>query len=249
MNPELRYSELLELAKNDPNILGFFQSGSRGKGMITEHSDWDFDMIVKDEVAEEYKKKYGIWSGLVECGVSGITEFTAYAAWGGPFAWDRYNFTHCKALVDKTETIQKIINEKGRVPENEVKKNVSHGIGAYINALYRSQKCFRDGKSEAAQLEAAEGVPYFLQAIFGVYGRIRPYNKYLKWELEQYPLKDLPWTPDEFVKILITILKTVDLKIQHDLFEKAEVFFREKGYGFDFDDWGEKLPWIRSYVG
>ena len=52
------FNEFVEEARKDPNIIGFFLSGSRGKGLATKYSDYDIKVVVKDEVAKLYKKKY-----------------------------------------------------------------------------------------------------------------------------------------------------------------------------------------------
>ena len=50
------FKELIEEAKNDPNVIGFFLGGSKGKGRETKFSDYDIQVIVKDNVATTYKK-------------------------------------------------------------------------------------------------------------------------------------------------------------------------------------------------
>ena len=49
------FNKILEEVKKDPNILGFFLGGSRSKGKITKHSDYDVYIIVKDEFLKKYK--------------------------------------------------------------------------------------------------------------------------------------------------------------------------------------------------
>jgi len=41
-----------------------------------------------------------------------ISEFRIYALWNSNEAWDRYDFTHIKVLVSKTDEIQSLIDEK-----------------------------------------------------------------------------------------------------------------------------------------
>ena len=43
------FEELLNEAKNDENITGFFLGGSRGKGYENDLSDYDLQMIVKKD--------------------------------------------------------------------------------------------------------------------------------------------------------------------------------------------------------
>ena len=52
------FNAILREAKGDPNILGFWLDGSRGKGLLTEDSDYDCVMLVNDDVLAEYKAQY-----------------------------------------------------------------------------------------------------------------------------------------------------------------------------------------------
>ena len=118
--------------------------------------------------------------------------FERHAAWGSAEAWDRYSYAHLKPIIDKTGRLQALIDAKGCVPEAQVRGFIGASLDYLINQLYRGLKCLRDGDPVASQLEAAEGVKPFLDAIFALHdGRLRPYYKYLAWELreETYPLE------------------------------------------------------------
>jgi len=239
---------ILEEAAADQNIIGLFSTGSCGKGMITDESDFDATMIVKDKVISEYINKYkGIGGILCDLSVKTMSELKNAAAWGGPMAWDRYNYTHLKAEVDKTGKIQKIINEKGIIPADKRKEFVSASLDGFINQVYRSVKCFRDGNIIASQLEAADGLPSLLSALFGLEGRMKPFYKYLNWELTNYPLKKLPWPKDEFISILVKIVQTGDLSTQQTVLKTVENLFRQEGFDELFDSWEEMLPWMESF--
>ncbi len=70
---------------------------------------------------------------------------------------------------------------------------------AYRNTRFRPAKNRRDGNTEAAVLDAAESVASLLDVVFTVEGRVRPYNKFLRWELDIPPLGTTgrsPVTPD-----------------------------------------------------
>jgi len=239
---------LMLAAKNDENILGLFSTGSYGKGMIIDESDYDVTMIVKDEVINEYKNKYKGFGGILcDLSVKTITELKDAAAWDGPMAWDRYNYTHLKAEVDKTKQLQEIIDEKGIIPVDKREEFVSASLGGFINQVYRSVKCFRDGNKIASQLEAADGLPSLLNAIFGLEGRIKPFYKYLDWELTNYPLEKLPWSKNEFISILVKIVQTGDLLTQQTVLQTIESIFRKEGFNQLFDSWEEMLPWMESF--
>ena len=137
-----RFEDLLEEAKADKNIIGLFLTGSRGKGFETENSDYDVDMVVKDKVAEEYKKKYEMHTSNIDLGVSSLSEFTKYAAWQSDYHWDRYNFTHVQALIDTNGQIQKLIDEKGSIPADKKEDFIRFNLDAYLNGFFRSVKSY-----------------------------------------------------------------------------------------------------------
>ena len=117
----------------------------------------------------------------------------------------------------------------------------------YVNQLYRSLKNFRDGRPIAARLDAAEEVQPLLNALFALHdGRLRPFHKYLQWELETYPLDRLPWASDVFLEKLPAILDSADPDLQREIFRKIETLFRAAGHDAIFDTWGVALPFIRG---
>ena len=221
----------------------------QGKGIGKEHSDYDIYIIMQDNVIEEYKKKFPFrkYKGL-DLIIFSYSEFVKYAYWGGPEEFDRYNFTHLKVLIDKNKEIQKLVDKKARIPEEELSKFISRVLDGYINYLYRSLKCLRDKDIVAARLEAAYSLPLFLDVIFAIHnGRLRPYYKYLRWELENFPLTKLPINTEELIDILMKILDDVDYKSQQKLLNIIEFILRREGYGHIFDSWGADFPWMKNF--
>src|SRR5690349_16834795 len=101
-HPDQAPAQLLALARADPNVVGYYVGGSHAKGAATPHSDHDAALIVRDEVAGEYRLRYTDWQGL-DLSVFSLTEFEGHAAIGSPLEWDRYNFAHLTVAVDKLE--------------------------------------------------------------------------------------------------------------------------------------------------
>ena len=248
-SPSEIYDKIYETAKKDPNIIGFFLGGSRGKGLHTEYSDYDTYIIVKDKLVKEYKERYPKqkYEG-VDLLVFSYSEFKKYSLWGSSDAWDRYSFSHVKALIDKNGKIQDLLKEKSIVPEKYLLKFIAGSLDAYINYLYRSLKCIRDGDIEAARLEAAFSIPAFLNVIFAIHnGRLSPYYKYLKWELKSFPLTKFHMTAEEIVNNLMRILDNADYKAQQMLLRTTEDALRKEGFGKVFESWGEDLSWMKSF--
>ena len=248
-SPSEIYEKIYNEAKKDPNIIGFFLGGSRGKELQTEYSDYDTYIIVEDSVVKEYKERYPKqkYEGL-DLMVFSYSEFKNYARWERSEAYDRYSFAHVKALIDKNSKIQELLNEMGKVPKENLSKFIAESLDAYINYLYRSLKCIRDGDIEAARLEAAFSIPAFLNVIFAIHnGRLRPYYKYLKWELKKFPLTKIPMTAEEIVNNLMKILNNADYKAQQNFLKITEDALRKEGFGNVFESWGDDFPWMKSF--
>lgn len=242
------FKQILEAAQKDPNILAFWLEGSRGKGLITPYSDYDCSMIVKNEVFDEYRREYEVvGSPEIELTVFTFDDFRQHATWGSARAWERYNFAHLRALVDKTGEAQKLIEEKGTIPPAEIPKVINQALDHYINQVYRSIKCARDGQSLSMRFEAAEGINPLLDAVFALNGRLRPYFKYIEWEFENYPPLKLGLAPKDFLNDLLEILTSGDIKIQQQLLCKIEMLFCAEGYRSIFDGWGANLLWMKEY--
>lgn len=245
---EEQFAQLLEEAKTNPDIVGFFLGGSRGKGFENEQSDYDPRMIVKNEVAKTYHEKYeSMVLEEIDLVVMSLSEFRDYALWGTPKAGDRYDFTHVKALVDKTGEVQKLIDDKGSIPDDNRNDFIAQTLDAYINGVYRSVKCFRNHNETGARLEASTSILYLLDLVFALHNRPKPFYGYLERELKAYPLEKLPWSGEEFLEKLLTILSNADPETQQEILKTVEKLFRKEGFGRVFDNWEGKDKWTMTY--
>ncbi len=135
----------------------------------------------------------GDWRPGIDLSVRTFAMFEPFAAWGSTERGYRYMFAHLTALVDKTGRAQPLIDAKACVPADAVAGFIHDSLDHALNQAYRALKCLRDGDPAASRLEAAEGVNPFFDAAFALHcGRLRPYYKYLRWELETWPLTQLP---------------------------------------------------------
>ena len=55
-------------------------------------------------------------------------------------------------------------------------------------------------------MDAAESLPWLLNVVFTLAGRLRPYNKYLPWELREHPLVVLEWSAEALLPELEAML-------------------------------------------
>lgn len=243
------YEKALEEAKNNSDIIGFILVGSRGKGFENEHSDYDAVMVVKDEAAKAIHEKYEAQTlDNVDLSVRSFSDFKTFAAWETPESWDRYNYAHVKILVDKTDgELEKIVQEKGHIPKDRLDKFIDWWIDGYVNGVYRSVKCIRNGNQFGAHIEAANSMLDLLTLVFAMNGRHRPFLGYVEKELKSYPLEHLPWSSDEFIAKMKKVLETADLQTQQELLTGIEKMSREMGHGHMFDGWEGKDKWTMTF--
>jgi hypothetical protein len=240
MTKDETYQKILQETQNDSGVIGFILSAGRGKGFATENSDYDVLIIVPDEKKEEYEEKYEkkyYSTEEIDIGVLSLSEFKNHAAWDGENAYHRYNFAYLKAQIDRSGEIQKLIDEKGVIPPDKVKEFVSGELGKYINSYYRAIKNYRDGNMLASRLDGTESMFALIAIVFGLEGRLRPYNKYLEWNLKTHPLKLLPWPPQTFLENIKSIFATGDIEIQKSMFKAICELCKTQGYNQAIDDW------------
>lgn len=215
------YKKVLKEANNDPRILGLILLGSRGKDFSNHFSDYDLKMLVKDVDAKKLRKKYQSQKlENIDLTVLSFSDFVKYADWDNKDGawWDRYDYAHTKILIDKTKgKLDKIIKDKGYIPANKQKKYTAWCIDGYLNGVFRSVKCIRNGEKLGAHLEAVNSILDLLTVVFAFNGRHRPFLGYTDREFKKYPLKVLPLKKEVFVKKIEKVLKTADLRTQQEL--------------------------------
>jgi hypothetical protein len=224
----LTFEELVERARADHRVVGLFLGGSRGKGAnVRPDSDWDV-RIVGDA------PDLGTPRGLhVEVAVMPPERFRNYPE------WDRYTLTHTQAVIDKTGEIQRVIDEKGRLSEEETTSIPPLALDAYMNSLHRSLK--RPGL--AARIHAAESIGHLLTCLFALEGRVRPFHDYLAWELENHPLEG--WPAKELLGYIERVLSG-EREPQQQLFRRVEPHVRANGLGDVVEAWEPDVPSMRG---
>ncbi len=243
-----QYLTLLEHAQTDPNILGFFLVGSRGKGFEAPSSDYDPVMVVVNEKIKRYARKYPS-SKYADLMVFSLEEFERYAAWGTSTAWDRYDFAHITVPLDKTNgRIQSLVAEKAKIPRKQREPFVHNALEVYLNEFFRSVKSSVRKNRVGQKFHAALSVISLIDAVFALEGRVRPFYDYLSWELEHAPLLRLPnKIPSEFVKSISRILTTGSVFEQENLFCRMSDMFSRHGFRHVFDEWDKEMRWVKPY--
>jgi len=186
------------VARDDPTIVGLVLSGSAARGMATERSDVDV-YVVRDE---EDDGRQTLHSEAIDEIPRGLTELEDVAPFSSGGWWDRWAFAYAQVLRDDTGgRIQRAVRRQAIVDDDEQRSIlVDHDqLDGWVNFAYRSLRSDRDGRPLQAQLDAAESLPWLLHVAFTLAGRVRPYNKYLPWELREHPLRVPEWSAERFL--------------------------------------------------
>ena len=234
----IAYEELLESARGRDEVVGMYVFGSRGRGfMVDERSDWDVcvvlaDAAARDEFAREFPSGHGARVEIVTATLDDLR--------GNRSEHWRYAAAHADVVLDRTDgELARVVAEQESLPSGTRDAVVHEALDGYINQTYRSLRY-------GTRLDAAEAIPYALRTIFALEDRVRPYNKYLEWELRHHPLEG--WKADELLPLLDRVL-TGDAEKQRELFRRIEEAARRDGFGDVVDGWEPDVAWLRGEGG
>lgn len=242
------FTDFVTHASASPDVVGLVLSGSQAReGMATAHSDHDVYVITADDrAADPMGLVEGRRSAALDVMPLSLSQFRTHGLPGGTHAWDRYAFVHSQVLLDRLDgTISQLVAAKAALDGLEAHRLVRSELDAYVNSLYRSVKSHRDARPAVAHLDAAESVPYLLTVVFALHQRVRPYNKYLLWELEHHPLGPPQWAADVLIPPLRRIVADGDLATQRALFATVERAARRAGHASVLDSWGADIDLLR----
>jgi predicted nucleotidyltransferase len=234
----LTFDEILEVARDRDDVIGLYVFGSRGREfMVDEQSDWDVCVVLGDGDArrafeEEFPFAHGSRVEIVTTTLDELRSSTSEHS--------RYAAAHARVEIDKTGgELTRVIAALESLPAGTRDAVVRDALDGYINQTYRSLRY-------GTRLDAVEAIPYALRTIFALENRVRPYNKYLEWELRHHPLED--WTADDLLPVLDGLVAG-EPEAQRDLFRRIEPLARRKGFGAVIDGWQPDVEWLRGEAG
>lgn len=239
------YERLLERARADPSVVGVVVYGSRAAGpFVTAGSDVDAFVIVDGtrDAARAWRTPHGspveVWSMTLE-------EFRAHALPGDAFAWNRPAWIRARLDLDKLDgEIGRIVDRKRRLVEDEARALAAEALDGAINSLYRALRSAENGRDLAARLDAQEAIGPLLGFAFAAEGRVRPFNKWLRYELETEPLV----TPafGDLAARVETLATDPTIDRMRATFRMLERAGRDAGHGAVVDGWEPDVPWLRG---
>lgn len=232
------FAALVSRAQADSSVRGLVLHGSRVfEGMATGHSDYDL-CLIPDESESGRRWQPQKRRGL-DLHLSSFAGFRSAALDGDDT--NRYITAHAHVLIDRLDgQISAVVRRAATFPARN-KERLPDTLDDYMNLLYRSLKSWRDGRPVEAHLDAAASINPALWAIFAVHRRVRPPNKYVRWELERHPLGATPWDATHLLSRVQRILSDGDPDTQRSLFRDIESVARAAGLSETVDDWGADL--------
>ena len=222
------YATLVARATADPAVAGLILSGSQARDLGTAHSDFDVYVVVAE--------RGGQWAGTTRTAELDTVVLTLADLADVSDHWQRYSYRGARVLLDRLDgEIAALVRAQATLTPAETDAWVREYYDGYLNFVYRAAKSRRDGRDEPARLDELEAGPWLLWTLFALYGRVRPYNKFLRWELETHPLP-APWTAD---RLIAAVAERPSL-----LFADLAADARAKGFGDVLDEWdfGGLLP-------
>ena len=185
-------------------LLGIVLSGSAGRDYATERSDLDVVVVLTDDAAADRRTAK---SAEVDEIVDSWSDVLTVAPFGTEHWWHRWSYAWAPVLLDRTGgALAEAVRRQGTLTGEESDAIlIDHDrLDGWVNFAYRAAKSDRDGRPLEARLDAAESVAWLLDVVFAVAGRVRPYNKYLPWELRTHPLDG--WPADDLLGLVGRLL-------------------------------------------
>jgi hypothetical protein len=213
--------------------------------MATDRSDLDVFVVLSDEAAAGRTTAH---SPDVDEIPWSRSELDTVGAFGTEDWWHRWSCAWAPVLLDRTggELAAALRRQATLAPEEADAVLIEHDrLDGWVNFAYRALKSDRDGRALEARLDAAESVPWLLDVVFAVAGRVRPYNKYLPWELRTHPVDG--WPAEELLDL---VRRTLDGDVQaiRETFPRVRAacaaYDVRRGHtltGDMVDGWGDQL--------
>jgi hypothetical protein len=188
------------LADHGAGFLGMVLSGSAGRAMATDRSDLDAFVVLSDDAAAG---RSTVHSPEVDEIPWSLSDLGTVGAFGTEAWWYRWSCAWAPVLLDRTDgALADAVRRQATLTPGEADAVlIDHDrLDGWINFAYRALKSDRDARPSEARLDAAESVPWLLDVVFATAGRVRPYNKYLPWELQVHPVDG--WPADELIGLV-----------------------------------------------
>ena len=242
---EAAYRELLDRARRDPAVVGVVVFGSRATGPYAgADSDVDCFVVVDDapQAARTWQTPHG---SLVEAWAMTLQAFRAHALPGDAAAWNRPALIRARVDLDKLDgEIGRIVDRKRRLEPEEARALAATALDDAINSIYRALRNLEGGRELGGRLDALESIGPLLATAFALEGRVRPFNKWLTFELETEPLRTPAFAG--LMGWLTAFIGDPTADRVRAAFRLIEGPARAAGHGAVVDGWEPDVAWLRG---
>ena len=150
-------------------------------------------------------------------------------------------------MLDKLDgRIAELVAGKSVLLRDAASAMAAAALDGSINSYYRSAKNGLAGLAVEAHLDALESISPFLTALFAMHERVRPFNRFLRWELETFPLDGDHWAAHALLPRLERIAARGAIGEQQRLFRDVEAVARERSLGHVVDGWEPDVGFLRG---
>lgn len=186
-----------------PGVLGIVLSGSAGRGVATEWSDADAYVVHEDGDELPATSR----TSAIDVVHLHLAELQDPPPFGSDGWWQRWSFAWAPVLLDTTGgLIARVCERQATLSDREQRELLPDRLDGYVNLVYRALKSDREGRPAQCRLDAAEAAPWLLDVVFTLNARVRPYNKYLEWELVEHPLPQPAWEASRLLEVVSGML-------------------------------------------
>ena len=231
------FGRFMSEVEASPDVLGVILMGSRGfDHFVTPRSDHDALVIVAQD-SSPWRRDHG---SPVETWPMTIEQFREHGLTAD--AWNRAAFLGVRVILDRLDgEIARLVEEKRTLRPEEAEALGADRVDGYINSLVRSLRNLEAGREVEGRLDAIESIGPLLEAVFAFEGRVRPFNKWLRYETEERPLAF-----GDIVSLVDQIATCPTADMQRAVFRLFEAAARQRGHGMVVDSWEPDVAWIRG---
>ena len=233
------YQGFVRRAQADDNVVGLIVVGPHAaNAYVTPDSDYDAYIVLRRQ-DESWTTPHG---SPVEVWPMTLEAFQEHAMPGSRDEWNRPTFLYARVDLDRLDgRVAEITARKARLDDSEARVLAERSLDGYINSLYRSLKNLENGRDLEGRLDAMESLSPFLTMAFALEARVRPFNKWLRHELQLRPL-GWPNVPG----LVEAIASDPSPSIQRMVFNQAEPRARAAGLSEVVEGWEPDLEWLRG---
>lgn len=192
------------LAEHGDDFVAMVLTGSAARGMTTTRSDVDVYVVLTGEGARRRTTSHSETVDEIPVSVAELEEVPVF---GTQWWYSRWSFAWAPVLMDRSAgRVGAAVRRQAVVDVAEAESVLlEHDrLDGWLNYAYRALKNDRDGRGLERRLDAAESLPWLLDVVFSLAGRVRPYQKYLPWELRTHPLPG--WDAGELLGLVTATL-------------------------------------------